>query len=83
MASLVLPFESPEVSLEVAGGKGTNLSRLVRAGFPMARYQGVRQTGQPHLPYSGLGGIRRRAVRRSGTGSRPGRPAFGLAGRGW
>jgi hypothetical protein len=55
MASLVLPFESPEVSLEVAGGKGTNLSRLVRAGFPMARYQGVRQTGQPHLPYSGLG----------------------------
>lgn len=33
MASLVLPFESPEVSLEVAGGKGTNLSRLVRAGI--------------------------------------------------
>ena len=29
MASLVLPFESPEV----ADGKGTNLSRLVRAGF--------------------------------------------------
>jgi pyruvate,water dikinase len=35
MASFVLPFDSPDASLAVAGGKGTNLSRLVRAEFPV------------------------------------------------
>src|ERR1051325_8684648 len=29
----ILPFTSPEATLETAGGKGTNLARLTRAGF--------------------------------------------------
>jgi rifampicin phosphotransferase len=29
----ILPFTSPETSLETAGGKGANLGRLARAGF--------------------------------------------------
>jgi len=30
---LILPFDSLETTLETAGGKGTNLARLTRAGF--------------------------------------------------
>ena len=33
----ILPFTSPEATLELAGGKGTNLARLTRAGFPVPR----------------------------------------------
>ncbi len=29
----VLPLDSPEARLEIAGGKGANLARLIRAGF--------------------------------------------------
>ncbi|MFY9635866.1 MAG: PEP/pyruvate-binding domain-containing protein, partial [Cellulosimicrobium cellulans] len=35
MDSFVLLFDSPDASLAVAGGKGSNLSRLVRADFPV------------------------------------------------
>ena len=35
MAGFVLPFDSPGATLEVAGGKGANLSTLTRAGFPV------------------------------------------------
>ena len=35
MTSLVLPFNSPEATLSLAGGKGANLSRLSQAGFPV------------------------------------------------
>jgi len=31
----ILSFASPDVTLETAGGKGANLSRLTRAGFPV------------------------------------------------
>ncbi|HEX8990057.1 MAG TPA: PEP/pyruvate-binding domain-containing protein, partial [Anaerolineales bacterium] len=31
----VLPFDSPNLTLDVAGGKGANLARLSRAGFPV------------------------------------------------
>ena len=34
---IILPFTSPEVTLETAGGKGANLARLTRAGFPVPR----------------------------------------------
>lgn len=34
-AKFVLPLDSADVTLAVAGGKGVNLSRLVRAGFPV------------------------------------------------
>ena len=34
-AMFVLPLDSADVTLAVAGGKGVNLSRLVRAGFPV------------------------------------------------
>ena len=33
----ILPFASPEISLETAGGKGANLARLTRAGFQVPR----------------------------------------------
>ena len=33
----ILPFTSPEAILETAGGKGANLARLTRAGFPVPR----------------------------------------------
>ncbi len=33
----VFSFESPDVTLENAGGKGLNLARLTRAGFPVPR----------------------------------------------
>jgi len=33
----ILPFHSPEITLEVAGGKGANLARLTRAGFQVPR----------------------------------------------
>jgi pyruvate,water dikinase len=33
----ILPFTSPDVTLETAGGKGANLARLTRAGFPVPR----------------------------------------------
>jgi phosphohistidine swiveling domain-containing protein len=33
----VLPFDSPDAVLETAGGKGLNLARLTRAGFPVPR----------------------------------------------
>ncbi len=33
MNHFTLPLESPESSLDNAGGKGLNLSRLMRAGF--------------------------------------------------
>ena len=32
---LILPFQSPDVRLDNAGGKGANLARLVRAGYPV------------------------------------------------
>ncbi|MBI4491222.1 MAG: hypothetical protein HY690_00300 [Chloroflexi bacterium] len=32
---LILPLESSSATLSVAGGKGANLSRLVRAGYPV------------------------------------------------
>ena len=31
----ILPFDTPDVSLADAGGKGINLSRMARAGFPV------------------------------------------------
>src|SRR5512138_2916380 len=34
---LILPFTSPEATLESAGGKGLNLVRLTRAGFAVPR----------------------------------------------
>ena len=33
----ILPFTSPDISLEAAGGKGLNLARLARAGFEVPR----------------------------------------------
>ncbi len=33
--TLVLPFDSSQATLAVAGGKGANLSRLTYAGFPV------------------------------------------------
>ncbi len=33
----VIPFDSPVATLEMAGGKGLNLARLTRAGFPVPR----------------------------------------------
>lgn len=33
--ALVLPLHSPKASLATVGGKGTNLSQLARAGFPV------------------------------------------------
>ncbi len=33
----ILPFTSPEATLETTGGKGTNLARLTRAGFDVPR----------------------------------------------
>jgi rifampicin phosphotransferase len=33
----ILSFASPDVTLETAGGKGANLARLTRAGFPVPR----------------------------------------------
>lgn len=33
----ILPFDSPLATLETAGGKGLNLARLTRAGFPVPR----------------------------------------------
>ncbi len=35
MTTFVLPFDSSDATLEVAGGKGANLSRMTRAGFPV------------------------------------------------
>lgn len=35
MKNIVLPLDSPEATLGVAGGKGANLNRLIRAGFPV------------------------------------------------
>jgi rifampicin phosphotransferase len=35
MANFVLPFDSPEATLALAGGKGASLSRLSQAGFPV------------------------------------------------
>lgn len=32
---MILAFDAPHVSLETAGGKGLNLARLARAGFPV------------------------------------------------
>lgn len=35
MTTFVLPFDSSDATLAVVGGKGANLSRLTRAGFPV------------------------------------------------
>src|SRR5258708_3964088 len=35
MPMFILPFTAPEATLETAGGKGANLARLTRAGFPV------------------------------------------------
>ncbi|MFN8445801.1 MAG: PEP/pyruvate-binding domain-containing protein [Caldilineaceae bacterium] len=35
LSPLILPFDSPEASLALVGGKGANLSILSRAGFPV------------------------------------------------
>ena len=35
MNTFVLPFNSPTATLAIVGGKGTNLSRMSRAGFPV------------------------------------------------
>jgi len=35
MTALVLPLESPDATLEAAGGKGAGLSALLREGFPV------------------------------------------------
>lgn len=34
MLPILLPLDDPAATLELAGGKGANLSRLIRAGFP-------------------------------------------------
>src|SRR5690348_8474850 len=31
----ILPFDSPEATLAVVGGKGANLAKLAQAGFPV------------------------------------------------
>src|SRR5438067_13907673 len=33
----ILPFSAPDAILENAGGKGANLARLTRAGFPVPK----------------------------------------------
>src|SRR5574341_2618921 len=33
----IIPFTSTEANLPIAGGKGANLARLTRAGFPVPR----------------------------------------------
>lgn len=35
MSTFILPLDAPQATLDVAGGKGANLSRLTRAGFPV------------------------------------------------
>src|SRR6185503_20338310 len=35
MPPFTLPFNSPNTTLALAGGKGMNLAELVRAGFPV------------------------------------------------
>ena len=35
MAAWTLAFDDPDLVLDVGGGKGTNLGRLARAGFPV------------------------------------------------
>lgn len=35
MTTFVLPFDSADATLDVAGGKGANLGRMSRAGFPV------------------------------------------------
>jgi pyruvate,water dikinase len=35
LPELLIPLNSPETSLEIVGGKGMNLSKLARAGFPV------------------------------------------------
>lgn len=35
MTIFVLPLDSPETTLAMAGGKGANLSRMTCAGFPV------------------------------------------------
>jgi pyruvate,water dikinase len=35
MNTFILPFSSPDATLAVVGGKGANLSRMTRAGFPV------------------------------------------------
>ncbi|MGB8382103.1 MAG: PEP/pyruvate-binding domain-containing protein, partial [Dermatophilaceae bacterium] len=35
MAAWTVAFDDPDLELDVGGGKGTNLGRLVRAGFPV------------------------------------------------
>lgn len=37
IAMYIFPFTSTEATLEAAGGKGANLARLTRAGFPVPR----------------------------------------------
>jgi pyruvate,water dikinase len=34
---MIVPFDSPQAALETTGGKGLNLVRLTRAGFPVPR----------------------------------------------
>ena len=35
MTTFVLSFDSPDATLDQVGGKGANLSRMSRAGFPV------------------------------------------------
>lgn len=35
MTTFVLPFDSPDATLALVGGKGANLGRMARAGFPV------------------------------------------------
>ncbi|HEY3312301.1 MAG TPA: PEP/pyruvate-binding domain-containing protein [Anaerolineales bacterium] len=37
MTMQIIPFSSPDASIEIAGGKGANLARLSRAGFNVPR----------------------------------------------
>src|SRR5262245_395960 len=61
--SLILPFSAPDADLAAAGGKGANLARLTRAGFPVpAGFIVTTCAYRDFLAANGLAGLIRQAL---------------------
>ncbi len=60
---LILPFISPDATLDTAGGKGANLARLTRAGFPVPPgFIATTSAYREFVAANGLAGLIRQAL---------------------
>ena len=51
MTHFILPLSDPSATLDIAGGKGLSLTRLIQAGLPVPAVEKLRQVMHTYLNY--------------------------------